>query len=275
MQKFIAREKVFNLNKKTYIMGILNITPDSFSDGNLYFNDDEALNHALLMEKQGADIIDIGPQSTRPGHVPITADEEISRLKTILPKICKAVKCAISIDTFHPQTAEFALNFGVHIINDVSGVVNPAMTKIVSKYGAGYILMHNGNPGKNAAEAVHNSLKSMAKQAEKSGINRANICLDPGIGFGKDISQNVDLIRNTSRVKVDDYAYLLGLSRKRVIGYATDEDDPKERDFGSNIANIVGVIQGADIIRVHDVKLAVKSMKILDKLMKFEDNQNG
>lgn len=267
MKKFIARERVFDLSKKTFVMGILNVTPDSFSDGDLYFGDEQALNHAILMEKQGADIIDIGPQSTRPGHTQISFEEEISRLKTILPMVCKNVKCAVSVDTFHPQTAEFALECGVHIVNDVSGIINPDMAYVAKKYNAGWILMHNGDPGKNAVNTVRENLKSLAKQAESLGVSSQNICLDPGVGFGKDISQNKDLICSTSQIKLDDYAYLLGLSRKRVVGYITEEDDPTKRDFGSNVANLVGICGGANIIRVHDVELAVKSAKILDKLL--------
>ena len=267
---FRFRDGSLPLGSRTYIMGIINVTPDSFSDGGDNFSPENAVKTALEFEKQGADILDIGGQSTRPGSVTITADEEWNRLKEVLPLILKDTKLPISVDTFYPEVAQKALELGCHIINDVSGKVNPDMARVVKKYGAGWVLMHSSEEtAGDISRCVHNRLLDMLNTALSLGVNGCNICLDPGIGFGKTMEQNLTLIAETDRVKIDGTAYLLGASRKRVIGYALgNETLPfKERDSGTLAINTVGIMGGADILRVHNVSAAVQSARVTDLLI--------
>ena len=271
---FRFREGSFLLGSRTYIMGIINITPDSFSDGGDNFSSEQALKTALVFEKQGADILDIGGQSTRPGALQITAKEEWERLKDALFLILKNTNTPVSVDTFYPEVAEKALEMGCHIINDVSGKVNPQMAEVIKKYNAGWVIMHSCDEGdEDISSLVHNRLKTMLNSAVSLGINKENICIDPGIGFGKTMEQNLKLIAETDKVKIKDCAYLLGASRKRVIGYALgDESLPfKERDFGTIAVNTVGILGGADILRVHNVSAAVQAANVTYKLIRKGD----
>ena len=274
---FRFREGFFLLGSRTYIMGIINVTPDSFSDGGDNFSPENALSTAIEMEKQCADILDIGGQSTRPGSTLITAEEEWKRIKDSLSLILKSTNLPISVDTFYPEVAEKALLLGCHIINDVSGRVNPQMAEVVKKYGAGWVLMHSGEEkDQDICECLHNRLENMLNQAVLLGVNKENICLDPGVGFGKTMEQNLKIIANTSRVKIKSNAYLLGASRKRVIGYAMDNDSLpfKERDFGTAAINTIGIIGGADILRVHNVKGAVQASVVTDAIVKERENSS-
>lgn len=250
-------------------MGIINVTPDSFSDGGDNFSPEQALKTALDFEKQGADILDIGGQSTRPGSLTISADEEWDRLKEVLPLVVKNTNIPISVDTFYPEVAEKALESCCHIINDVSGNVNPGMAEVVKRYNAGWVLMHSAvEQSTDICLSVHNRLLDMLNSAFLLGVAKENICLDPGIGFGKTMEQNLKLIANTNKVRIKDNAYLLGASRKRVIGYAMgDETVPfKERDFGTVAVNTMGILGGADILRVHNVSAAVQSAAVINRL---------
>ncbi len=245
-------------------MGIINVTPDSFSDGGQNLLSQNALNTALEMEKNGADILDIGGQSTRPGHTPITANEEWQRLSGPLSLILKSVNIPVSVDTFYPEVAQKALKMGAHIINDVSGTVNPKMAAVVKKYGAGWVLMHSGEENtEDIVTTVNAKLTAMKNAAVKLGVPSEYICLDAGIGFGKTNDQSFNLIKHTAQVKVSGNAYLLGASRKRVVAaFMGDDNIPaNNRDEGTVTLHLMGVKGGADIIRVHNVPLAVSSLK--------------
>ena len=272
---FRFRDGFFPLGSRTYIMGIINVTPDSFSDGGDNFSPEQALRTALEFENQGADILDIGGQSTRPGSLTISADEEWGRIKDALALILTHTNLPVSVDTFYPEVAEKALAVGCHIINDVSGNVNPGMAEVIKRYNAGWVLMHSGEEEtSDISECVRNSLASMLDSAISLGVNTENICIDPGIGFGKTMEQNLTLIAETNRVKIKDVAYLLGASRKRVIGYAVGDDTIpfKERDFGTVAVNTIGIMGGADILRVHNVTAAVQAAKVTNRL--FEERKN-
>lgn len=269
--QFCFREGSIPLGSRTYIMGIINATPDSFSDGGENFSVEDALKTAIQMEKQGADILDIGGQSTRPDSIPISGAEEWGRLEKILPSVLKATKLPVSVDTFYPEVAEKALSIGCHIINDVSGTVNPKMAEVIKKYGAGWVLMHSSTEETaNIAECIHNRLSTMLETAISLGVNAQNICLDPGIGFGKTMEQNLKIIFDTNKIKLNGNAYLLGASRKRVIGYAVGDNSLpfKERDFGTVAINTIGVLGGADILRVHNVSAAVQGALVTDAIIK-------
>ncbi len=252
---------------RTAVMGILNVTPDSFSDGGKYVSPDAAREQAGRLVAAGADILDIGGQSTRPGYTPISAKEEWARLDPVLSDICQTVGVPVSVDTFYPEVAEWALRAGAQIINDVSGAINPEMAAVVCNFGAAWILMHNGPLGpEDPVGQVHTALASMAAAAEGLGVPKASICLDPGIGFGKTLEQNYLLIQQTAKVKVEGYAYLLGASRKRCIGAPAGDPPFEARDPGTVAAHTIGILGGADIIRVHDVAGAVQAARVADAI---------
>lgn len=267
---FRFREGSLLLGSRTYIMGIINVTPDSFSDGGDNLDPQKALATAKEMWRDGAHILDIGGQSTRPGHTPVSPDEEWARLKEPLTLILKSLPLPISVDTFYPEVAQKALSLGCHIINDVSGKVSPQMAEVVKKYGAGWVLMHSCEEKcDDICATVGSKLKKMLDTAIGFGVDKEFICLDPGIGFGKTNEQNLALIKGTNRVKIKNNAYLLGASRKRVVGYAAQNDDLpfKDRDNGTVALHTVGQLGGADILRVHNVPAAVQAATVTDTLL--------
>lgn len=270
---FRAGKHEFPLGKKTYVMGILNYTPDSFSDGGMYFSPEAAFEHALQMSGQGADIIDIGANSTRPDAEILTAGQEKERLLTVLPKICGRVDAAISVDTFYPVCAEAALKAGVDIINDVSGVFNPEMAKLAVKYGAGYIVMHNPCGSAAAAEYESGVVAEVRKffvdsieLAARCGLPKERLCLDIGLGFGKTYEDNLELIANMQWLKFKGIALLAAGSRKRFIGKASGQSDSALRDSGTVAAHTAAIAGGADIIRVHDVFSGVQGARVADAI---------
>lgn len=246
-----CKDKKIEYGKKILIMGIVNVTPDSFSDGGDHFSVEDAVECALALEKDGADMIDIGAQSTRPGHIPVSDEEEWQRLEPVLTVLKGKLSIPVSVDTYYPLVAEKALKSGVDIINDVSGVISKEMAEIVKKEGAGWIIMHNG-PG--TPEDIKAFFEKSVDECEKLGIDKEQLCLDMGIGFGKDYDENMTLLTNVCEYKMDGYPLLLGTSRKRVIGQGSNQENPKERIYGNIAADTAAVFGGVDIIRVHDVK---------------------
>lgn len=270
---WICKRHSLPIGKKTYIMGILNITPDSFSDGGLFFHEDHAVNHALEMVKQGADIIDIGGQSTRPGHTEISAVEEWHRLESVLLKLRDTVDVPISVDTYFPFVAQKALQSGASIINDVSGEINTEMAEIVKSHNAGWVIMHDGGgdadtvaKSENILKDVDDFFKSALKKCMELGVKKEQICFDPGIGFGKTHEQNLTLLRELRSVKQIGIPLLTGASRKRVVGMATGEKDPSKRTAGSVVCHALAVAGGTDIVRVHDVHCESQGAKMADAL---------
>ncbi|MBQ8014963.1 MAG: dihydropteroate synthase [Clostridia bacterium] len=269
---FRARGHEFRLGEKTYVMGILNYTPDSFSDGGLYFSPDAALRHALEMQSQGADIIDIGANSTKPGAKILGAAEEKERLMPALEAICGKVSAAVSVDTFYPLCAKAALEAGADIINDVSGVFNPETAKLAAQYSAGYIVMHNpcgsgieAEYGENGVVAhVRNFFVDTLNFAAQSGLPKEQLCLDIGLGFGKSDEDNLELLRNMQWLKFKGVALLAAGSRKRFIGAASGETESALRDAGTVAAHTAAIAGGADIIRVHDVFSGVQGARVAD-----------
>ncbi len=255
-------------------MGILNITPDSFSDGGLYFNLNDAVNHAFKMIDEGADIVDIGGESTKPGSDFVTVDEEINRvipvIKVILDKKPEAI---ISVDTTKSIVAEEALKNGAQIINDISGLTfDSNMSKVISKYDAAVVIMHiKGTPKTmqqnpsydDVVNEVYNFLKLQIVKAKEAGNSK--IIIDPGIGFGKRIQDNFELIKNLSEFKELNYPILIGLSRKSFIGKTLDLDIEK-RDTASAVLEGLAIKNGAGIIRTHNVKNAVQVCKLFNQL---------
>ncbi len=262
MAVFKAGTHEFILGKRTYIMGILNVTPDSFSDGGDWNSPSKALERALEIERQGADIIDIGAQSTRPGYTQISAEEEINRLAPILEILKGKLNIPISIDTFYPDVALEAVKYGISIINDVKGFQDEQMFKVLSNSDCGCIIMHDGK-----SDDMKEFFELKLKLVDKYGISHERICLDPGIGFGKSHEENLYVLGNLRRFKIDDIAMLVGASRKRVIGIPCSNPDFKDRMPGTIAAHTIAAINGADIIRVHDVKEAVQASKVTDAII--------
>ena len=248
---WLTKNHKIEYGKKTLIMGIVNVTPDSFSDGGDNFSPEKAVETALLMEKQGADIIDFGAQSTRPGFSQISDTDEWARLKPVLTALGGKLSVPVSVDTFYPFVAENALNLGADIINDVSGVISPEMAQIVKKHGAGWVVMHNGDGGCNEVSSFFNQC---IDELDRLGVHKNQICFDMGIGFGKTRAQDMELIANVQKYKPSGYPILLGTSRKRVIKEGSGQECPKERIYGNIAADTAAIFGGVNVIRLHDVE---------------------
>lgn len=261
-----CKNKNIEYGGRTLIMGIVNVTPDSFSDGGDYFSAENAAERAIELERDGADIIDIGAQSTRPGHKSVSAEEEWARLESVLSRLDGRLTASVSVDTYYPSVAEKALQNGVDIINDVSGVISPEMAEIVKRERCGWIIMHNGAGG---VDEVGEFFKNSVEQCRKLGIDDSQICLDMGIGFGKEYEQNLSLIANINRYKLGGFPLLLATSRKRVIGTGSGQSEPKQRTFGNIAADTFAILDGVDIIRVHNVKDEKQGILMAENIKKY------
>lgn len=270
--------KKYDLSSRTFVMGILNITPDSFSDGGKYFDGnvilEKVIEDALRMEAEGADFIDVGGESARPGSENITADEELERVIPVIESIKKKINIPVSIDTYKSHVAEEALKAGACIVNDISGFrFDDKTAEVTSKYNAGCILMHiKGTPKDmqknpvyvNVVQEVYDYLEYSISIAKNFGIEQ--IITDVGIGFGKSPEHNLELIRNLKEFTRLGYPVLLGVSRKSFINkiYPSDINNRLE---GTIAANVIGIMNGANIIRVHDIKENIKAVKITDRIL--------
>ncbi len=267
----------FEINKRTYIMGILNVTPDSFFDGGQWNSPEKAVEHALKMQEDGADIIDIGAQSTRPGSVLLSEEEELEIIKKYIPDVTSAVNVPVSVDTFYPRVAEYCLENGAKIINDVSSKMDRGMALVVKKHNAGWIVMHTGNASASQEAdyskcgGVVNDVLAFFDKAEKIAaeysISRENICFDMGFGFGKSHFDNLELLRNINRLKSPERALLTALSCKRLVKNETGADG-YDRVFGTLAADTLAIAGGTDFIRVHHVKEACLAAKMTDAVVR-------
>lgn len=263
----------FNLEDRPLIAGIVNVTPDSFSDGGLFLEADNAVRHAGKLFSDGADIIDLGAMSTRPGSEPVTVSEEISRLAPVLEKL-QNKDIIISIDTVNPETAEYCLSNGADIINDVSGVFNKDMADVVKKYHAGWIMTHTCNvPSGTVVDypdgvvnAVNDFFDDFLQKCDNFGISREYICIDPGFGFAKTTYDNIELLKNLEKTVRDDVAHMTALSRKRFIGELTKTTDAADRLCGTLAADMIALMKGTDILRVHDVRETIQTIAIYNSI---------
>jgi dihydropteroate synthase len=258
-----------DFNKKTYIMGILNATPDSFSDGGKYNNIEQAIEHAKVMVENGADIIDIGGESTRPGYTVISEDEEIDRVVPVIEAISKHVSVPISIDTYKARVAERAIEAGAHIINDIWGAkADDKMAAVAAKYNVPIILMHNRHDRNYSffIRDVVNDLYESINIVKQAGVQDDQIILDPGIGFAKDLSENILMMQNLDTLTALGYPVLLGTSKKSMIGQALNLP-VEERMEGTGATVCFGIQKGCQIIRIHDVKEMSRMAKMMDILM--------
>lgn len=254
---------------RTLVMGILNVTPDSFSDGGRFDSVDRAVHHALAMVGEGADILDIGAESTRPGHEVVPEGVEIARLVPVLAALKGRIKCPISVDTTKAKVAEAALEVGASIVNDVWGFQkDPALAEMAASYQAGVVLMHNRAAIDPMIDIMDDMLQFLDRSlsiAVKAGIPLSRIALDPGIGFGKTLEQNLQSIAHLERLNVLGCSILVGASRKSMIGKIIDSTTD-ERLPGTLALHTTAILRGADIIRVHDVKEAVQAARVTDRL---------
>lgn len=270
---WLCRDKALELRRpplRAAIMGIVNLTPDSFSDGGRFTDTDAACAHVLRLAEAGCAVADIGGQSTRPGHVPICAEEEWQRIAPLLARLGEfrnACHCLplISVDTYQPMVARKALEAGADIINDVHGFEDPSMRSVAAEYGAGCVVMHSADIT-GCADPVYAVREFFASRVEKmvrDGIQKERICLDCGIGFGKTREQEVMLLERMGECRVHGLPLLAAASRKRVIAYLMGEDvPPDQRDGATHRAHLTAVLAGADMVRVHDAAGAFASLKL-------------
>ncbi|MGC8565696.1 MAG: dihydropteroate synthase [Thermoplasmata archaeon] len=259
--------------KKIKIMGILNITPDSFSDGGKFNEKSKAIEHAKKMVEDGADIIDLGGESTRPYSKPVPANEEISRISPLIDEIV-SLPLPVSIDTYKPEVAEFALKHGVKIVNDIYALRQEGMVEVVKRYNAGVVLMHmKGDPSnmqdnpiyENVVSEVIGFLRERALYALGNGIRKDFIVIDPGIGFGKNVEHNIAILKELQSFKSLGFPILIGLSRKGFIGEILKKN-VNDRLIGSISSALYAAMNGANILRVHDVKETKEAIKILEAI---------
>ena len=267
-----CRGKKITLGERTIIMGILNVTPDSFSDGGRYYDVEAAIKHARQMAALGADIIDVGGESTRPGAEYVPAEEEIRRVLPVVEALVREIEVPISVDTYKAAVAEKVLEAGAHIINDVWGLQkDPEMAKVAARFGAPVVVMHNKEKAEydDLMAEVIGFLKQSIKIGLNAGISREKIIIDPGIGFGKTLEHNLILMKRLNELNSLGQPILLGTSRKSLIGKTLDLP-VDERIEGTAATVTLGIAKGVDIIRVHDVKEMVRVARMTDAMVRQE-----
>jgi dihydropteroate synthase len=256
-------------------MGVLNITPDSFSDGGDFLDTQKAVEHGIRMAQEGAAIIDIGAESTRPGSETVCADEQIKRVVPVIEKLTAKIKIPISIDSRDYRVTKAALDGGASMINDITALNDERTAELAAEKKIPVILMHmQSSPGtmqlkpkyENVVREVLNYLLGRAKAAQSKGIEKEKIIIDPGIGFGKTLEHNIELLRNTDVFVDSGFRVLLGTSRKNFIGDLTGKKIPKERILGTAATVAIAVISGVSVVRVHDVAAMVDVVKVANKM---------
>ena len=260
----------FDVKNKTYIMGILNVTPDSFSDGGSFYDVDSAVRHAGDMIEKGAHILDIGGESTRPGHTQISEEEEIARIIPIIKAIKATYDIPVSVDTYKSKVAEAAILAGADLINDIWGLkYDGTMAEVIARYDIPCCLMHNRRDTdyQNFMAEVLSDLKESVNIAKQAGIPDDKIILDPGVGFAKNYEQNLEVIARVGELKALGYPVLLGTSRKSVIGLTLDLP-VEERLEGTLVTTVMAVEQGISFVRVHDVQENARAIRMAERILK-------
>jgi dihydropteroate synthase len=270
------RGRRFSLGPKTWLMGIVNVTPDSFSDGGVFFDTDRAVAHGLELACQGADILDIGGESTRPGSFPVPAEEELRRILPVVEALRKQTAVLLSVDTTKAAVARAALGAGVDIVNDISALrLDPAMASVVGASGAGLVLMHMKGTPRTMQESpryddlmgeIGAFLSERVREAEAAGISPGRIVIDPGIGFGKTGGHNLTLLNRLAELEAVGRPICVGLSRKAFIGRILGLP-PGERLEGTIAAAVLAISRGARILRVHDVGAVAKAVRVAEAVL--------
>ncbi len=269
----------FEWGKRTYIVGILNITPDSFSDGGLYNRVDKALKYAESLIKAGADLLDIGGESTRPFSQPVALEEELSRVIPVIKAIREHFDIPISIDTYKAKVAQEALLAGANLVNDISALrFDPKMAEVVARYKVPIILMHmKGSPQtmqinpfyEDVIQEIKGFFLERIKLAEEAGIKRERIILDPGIGFGKRFEDNLRIISEIKAFFDLGYPVMLGPSRKSFLGQILDKP-PRERDVGTMAVVALAAYKGVHLVRIHNVEMAIETIKVIQSIREVQ-----
>lgn len=266
----LAHGRSLQLGRKSRVMGVLNLTPDSFSDGGRFTELDRALDQADRMVAEGADIIDVGGESTRPGGDPVAAAEEQRRVLPVIEALAQRIDAVISIDTYREETARLAVAAGAHIVNDVWGAQRePGIARVAAETGAGLVLMHTGRDRDKLPDVIADQFAFLSRSLEiaaEAGVERERILLDPGFGFAKDAGENLEIIARFEELRGLGVPYLVGTSRKRFIGHVTGRD-PDDRGPGTAATNVVLRLKGAVIFRVHDVAINVDALAIADAVL--------
>lgn len=274
-----CRGKRLTIGKRTLVMGILNVTPDSFSDGGSYVDPGRAVEHALRLQEEGADILDLGAESTRPGYQAVEAEDEVKRLLPVLSRLVRELDIPISVDTYKASVAERVLEEGAHMINDQWGMQKDLeMAGVAAGYGAPVVIMHNQNGTKYEDDLMGSIVGFFKKSiflAQEAGIERDKLIIDPGIGFGKTIKQNLEVLRRLKELDCLGLPVLLGTSRKSTIGKVLDLP-VEQRVEGTGATVAIGIANGTDIVRVHDVKEMVRVARMSDAVIRnWEGTPNG
>jgi dihydropteroate synthase len=276
--KFNCRGKLLDLGSRTHIMGVLNATPDSFSDGGLYADVEEALAHAREMAAAGADIIDIGGESTRPGSRPVPEEEELRRVIPLIERLSAELSVPLSVDTYKSTVARKALEAGASVVNDISGLrFSPDMAKVAADYGAAVVIMHiKGTPRDMQQDPAYTDVVAEVMEylsegieiAVRAGVERENILIDPGIGFGKTLEHNLTLLNRLDEFRALGRPVLLGTSRKKFIGTVLGIPAPDQRVDGTAATIALGIERGARVVRVHDVARMAQVARMTDAIVK-------
>lgn len=269
---------VLVLGERTLVMGVLNVTPDSFSDGGHFLETEKAVKHALEMQRAGADLIDVGGESARPGAIGISAEEELRRILPVLRGLRRRLRIPISVDTCKVEVAQMALAAGAEMINDISGLrADPELARVAKRGGVPLVLMHirgtpktmqQLKPAKNIWREVERGLRWSVERALKAGVRRGQLLIDPGIGFGKTVTQNYELLCRLDRLQKFKLPILIGTSRKSFIGKVLGSAPPEQRLFGTAAAVAASILAGAHIVRVHDVAEMVQVVRVADAVLR-------
>lgn len=271
------RNRKLDLATRTHLMGILNVTPDSFSDGGKFFKPEEAIKQGMRLAQEGADIIDVGGESTRPGSEPVSLEEELRRVIPVIQELARRTDTPVSIDTYKARVAKEALDSGASMVNDISALrFDPEMKKILAEYKVPLVLMHiKGTPKnmqdnpqyQNVMEEIRTYLEDSIKMAKKAGIEENKIIIDPGIGFGKTLEDNLKILKNLKEFASLGKPVLIGVSRKSFIGKILDLP-AGQRLEGSLAALAVSIMNGANILRVHDIRESKRVARLVDSILK-------
>lgn len=288
MRKMFAVElkdnRVIALGRRTLVVGVLNITPDSFSDGGVNFDAARAIDNGLRMESDGADIVEVGGESTRPGAAVVSVEEELSRIVPVISGLARKLRIPISVDTYKSQVARAVIDEGASLINDISALrFDPLIADVVARYGVPLVLMHMRGepatmqkipPSRDIFGDIERDIEVAITEAERHGVSRDRIIFDPGIGFGKTLDQNLAILKGLNRFDRFGLPIMIGTSRKSFIGRLTGRAE-NDRIFGTAASVASAIISGAHIVRVHDVKEMVEVARVTDAIINAIDESDA
>lgn len=274
----LAHGRFLDIGAKALVMGIVNATPDSFSDGGQFIGPDRAVEQALRMLSEGASIIDVGGESTRPGATPVSPEEEQARILPVISALAKASDTLISVDTYREETARLAVAAGAHIVNDVWGLQRePGIARLVAETGAGLVIMHTGREREKNPDVIADQFEFLEKSlqiARQAGVADNQILLDPGFGFAKDSEENLQLMVRLSELHALGFPLLVGTSRKRFVGYVSGKDS-EARDAATAATSVALRLKGAALFRVHNVAINADALAVADAILARETIKPG